>query len=1013
MSLDSSIGLIYTLTGRVDDGELKKFSKTVDDEADKIESRGKNALNGLAKSLGFSAEQTAQLSAALPIAGAALAGLAATAVGTASALFAIAKSASDYGSQIKDASDMTGLHAETLSAMRYAADQSGISIEEISKSVGKFSKLVAESAQGSEEAAKKLKALGVDPKEAINDLDGSLSKVIERIHNLENPIVRGQAAMDAFGEKGGKKLLGFIKQFDGDLPGLIEKAKQLGITLSDDDVNAADDFGDQLAELQAIANSVGFQFAKEFMPDITNAMKDVGDWFSKNQDTVRAWGREVRNEIYAAIDLAEKLAKLWKILVAPDWESIKKEYNRKTSADVRNEEKARQQGFYNPDEMETRMPGANTVLTPIAGKSDDDLDYLSETSVAKKAKKAGKTAAENFEEGFREFAKDNDFIVGSVLRTGKQINKGSKHASGEAGDLKIGGKSSEEIVNVIAEGLKKGYRVVDEQLGKGSIPGVNTTGPNVHFESAGSKKSSLFIDRRPDLYGGQAGLNYLKKLDLDRRNKKTSSDEIAEFAKKQVEDEKKANEEKVKDREAADRRVLENARNVANEQKAINDKLLAQKTISQDEFDKRSEQSAIDLLTKEKNLLDERLKLAQSLGVDTVDIEQEIANKVSEIKIKQSEAETAAYLKSKKYLEDLKQLRLEVAKAQADSLEEDRAQQRKKLEKEVDRSFGKDRLDALVILQQFEIKENQRRRDEAVDRAKDERDAALLTITDKDKEKEKVDEINLLYKARLDLINQIHVADDENTNEEFDPKIRQEQTGGGFFGTLAGGLGDLIGGGVDPLKQITQQGEYTKAVYADLKSVSKDAIGSMVQGLGQLAATWITTGKFSAKAALQMASGIITGLAIQSGIKALFELAEGYAALANPFTAALAPMHFAAAKTYGLVAAAAGIAGIGLGVTSRAFDKAAGTGENNPITKEFTNGGNRGDRGNRGSVGAYSSYGDEVKNYENGVSAPEQRIVLELRSNDSHIITTVKNAMEQNDFRMKLKNVVLEENNGY
>ena len=44
---------------------------------------------------------------------------------------------------------------------------------------------------------------------------------------------------------------------------------------------------------------------------------------------------------------------------------------------------------------------------------------------------------------------------------------------------------------------------------------------------------------------------------------------------------------------------------------------------------------------------------------------------------------------------------------------------------------------------------------------------------------------------------------------------------------------------------------------------------------------------------------VITGLAIQSGIKALFEYAEGMAMAANPLTAFLAPGHFAAATAYG------------------------------------------------------------------------------------------------------------------
>jgi hypothetical protein len=50
---------------------------------------------------------------------------------------------------------------------------------------------------------------------------------------------------------------------------------------------------------------------------------------------------------------------------------------------------------------------------------------------------------------------------------------------------------------------------------------------------------------------------------------------------------------------------------------------------------------------------------------------------------------------------------------------------------------------------------------------------------------------------------------------------------------------------------------------------------------------------------------------MQAGIKAIFEVAEGIAAAANPFTAWQAPMHFAAAKTYAIVAAVAGGAGVG------------------------------------------------------------------------------------------------------
>lgn len=139
---------------------------------------------------------------------------------------------------------------------------------------------------------------------------------------------------------------------------------------------------------------------------------------------------------------------------------------------------------------------------------------------------------------------------------------------------------------------------------------------------------------------------------------------------------------------------------------------------------------------------------------------------------------------------------------------------------------------------------------------------------------------------------------------------------GGVAGGLANILGDVFG---DTTTKIQDQADILKAVYSDIAGASKAAIGSMVVGLGQLVSQWITTGKFSAKAALQMVSGIATGLAIEAGLKALMQYAEGVALAANPFTAYLAPGHFAAATAYGVAAAAAGAVGLGTGLASRAF----------------------------------------------------------------------------------------------
>jgi hypothetical protein len=89
------------------------------------------------------------------------------------------------------------------------------------------------------------------------------------------------------------------------------------------------------------------------------------------------------------------------------------------------------------------------------------------------------------------------------------------------------------------------------------------------------------------------------------------------------------------------------------------------------------------------------------------------------------------------------------------------------------------------------------------------------------------------------------------------------------------------------------------------KNFATSAFRGISQGFGSMIQAFLSGGDLSGKAFLQMAKGVIAGIAAQATVKAIFEVAEGYAALANPFTAWTAPFHFASAKFYGVVAAMA------------------------------------------------------------------------------------------------------------
>lgn len=226
------------------------------------------------------------------IAAGAIAALGTAAAATAATLFSLARSAADYGSEIKDAADKTGVSTEVLSALKVAADESGSSLEEVANKTVKFSKLVGDAAEGSKQAKESLIRLGVDPQEAMNDLDAALEKVFKRINEAPPGIAQTKLATEAFG-KAGANIIPVIKSFDGDMAGLIKRVKEMGLVFDQEAADAADEFGDTLDDLNKTTKGLAMTFAREFLPQVTGAMRSVQRMMQSNTSTAELWGRVV------------------------------------------------------------------------------------------------------------------------------------------------------------------------------------------------------------------------------------------------------------------------------------------------------------------------------------------------------------------------------------------------------------------------------------------------------------------------------------------------------------------------------------------------------------------------------------------------------------------------------------------------------------------------------------------------------------------------------------------------
>lgn len=263
-----------------------------------------DSASNLTSSLGQATGSVENIISAMGPAGAVAGGVAigltaVTAAGIAvtKTLFDLAKQASDYGSEFKDAQEITGLSIETLGALRFAAEQGGKTIGDVNSTVGKFVKTLASAKEGNKEAEATMTSLNV----TSYDLETALSQAYKTISETTEGTDQMRAAQEAFG-KSGAELLPMIKAMDGDLEKFKETSRKLGVTLTEEDVKAADDFGDTLGLLQTQAKVATAKFALEYAPQITGAMSDISKYFSDNSDEVRYWGKEVGDVITGTIE---------------------------------------------------------------------------------------------------------------------------------------------------------------------------------------------------------------------------------------------------------------------------------------------------------------------------------------------------------------------------------------------------------------------------------------------------------------------------------------------------------------------------------------------------------------------------------------------------------------------------------------------------------------------------------------------------------------------------------------
>lgn len=197
----------------------------------------------------------------------------------------------EYASSLGETAQQLGVSTTALQEYRYAASQVGIEQETMDNSLAKLTKSIGEAAAGSKKQAGAFSELGI----SLRDTNGkmitagdAIPLIADALAKIPDPAIRARLETELFG-KSGQKLDTLLSQGAAGVNSLRNAAHDLGIVLTPQMIDNADDAADKMGKLKQVlsaqiaavvadnAKEIS-EFAEELTKFAVEAMRALSAW---------------------------------------------------------------------------------------------------------------------------------------------------------------------------------------------------------------------------------------------------------------------------------------------------------------------------------------------------------------------------------------------------------------------------------------------------------------------------------------------------------------------------------------------------------------------------------------------------------------------------------------------------------------------------------------------------------------------------------------------------------------
>lgn len=177
------------------------------------------------------------------------------------------------GRQLADLAQSTGIAAEELSKLKFAAEVTGTSFEGVSRGVGQLVRAYEAARDGSERFQEVFQKLGIATDQARSSSE-LLQLVADKMAAMGPSAERTALAMELFG-RNALQLLPFLAEGGEGLGRLAAEAEKVGRALSGEQIKNLASVATNLSAIQAAAEGLATQLAAELAPGLSEFLESI------------------------------------------------------------------------------------------------------------------------------------------------------------------------------------------------------------------------------------------------------------------------------------------------------------------------------------------------------------------------------------------------------------------------------------------------------------------------------------------------------------------------------------------------------------------------------------------------------------------------------------------------------------------------------------------------------------------------------------------------------------------